>query len=220
MKKPRISYIDPATTDAAMQAEFERCATRGHAAAGEPGGPRACAGGVLVVRQHLARRVPHRRRRPRHQGAVPALRVALGDVRVLRQPALDEGGERRRGDRGPRQGPDQFRELDPLRREAEGRPLLRRGDHLGPAGRRQVLGAAAPAFQRAGAGRDRLFRRASPWASSAGCARSTSSTIRCWSAPSGSMAPGFETEDALKRSKADPNYWANKKPARASEAAE
>jgi len=35
-----------------------------------------------------------------------------------------------------------------------------------------------------------------------------------------SMAPGFETEDALKRSKADPNYWANKKPARASEAAE
>ena len=36
----------------------------------------------------------------------------------------------------------------------------------------------------------------------------------------GSMAPGFETEDALKRSKADPNYWANKKPARGSEAAE
>ena len=37
---------------------------------------------------------------------------------------------------------------------------------------------------------------------------------------SGSMAPGYETEDALKRTKADPNYWANKKPARASEAAE
>ena len=37
---------------------------------------------------------------------------------------------------------------------------------------------------------------------------------------SGSMAPGFETEDALKRSKADPTYWANKKPARSSEAAE
>jgi alkylhydroperoxidase family enzyme len=36
----------------------------------------------------------------------------------------------------------------------------------------------------------------------------------------GSMAPGFETEDALKRSKADPNYWANKRPARAPEAAE
>jgi alkylhydroperoxidase family enzyme len=37
---------------------------------------------------------------------------------------------------------------------------------------------------------------------------------------SGSMAPGFESEEALKRSKSDPNYWANKKPARASEAAE
>jgi alkylhydroperoxidase family enzyme len=37
---------------------------------------------------------------------------------------------------------------------------------------------------------------------------------------SGSMAPGFESEDALKRSKSDPTYWANKKPSRASEAAE
>jgi alkylhydroperoxidase family enzyme len=27
---------------------------------------------------------------------------------------------------------------------------------------------------------------------------------------SGSMAPGFENEDALKRAKADPNYWARK----------
>ena len=29
MKKPRISYIDPASTDAAMQAEFARCAREG-----------------------------------------------------------------------------------------------------------------------------------------------------------------------------------------------
>jgi hypothetical protein len=28
-----------------------------------------------------------------------------------------------------------------------------------------------------------------------------------------SMAPGFETEDALKRSKSDPNYWVHKKAA-------
>ena len=28
----------------------------------------------------------------------------------------------------------------------------------------------------------------------------------------GSMAPGFETEAALKRSKAAPDYWAKKKP--------
>ena len=219
MKKPRISYIDPATTDAAMQAEFARCATRGHAAAGEPGGPRPCAGGVLVVRQHLARHLPHRHRRPRHQGAVPALRVALGDVRVLRQPALDQGGERRRGGRGPRQGPDQFRE--PRRATTSSRRPLSPTPRRSPgtcrsttsSGRGCTSTSASRSWSRS------AISSPSPWASSAGCARSTSSTIRCWSAQSGSMAPGFETEDALKRSKADPTYWANKRPAR-SEAAE
>jgi hypothetical protein len=29
---------------------------------------------------------------------------------------------------------------------------------------------------------------------------------------SGSMAPGFENEEALKRAKADPNYWARNAP--------
>ena len=53
-----------------------------------------------------------------------------------------------------------FESLDAVQREAEGRAVLCRGDHLGPAGRRQVLGAAAQALQRAGAGRDRLFHRA------------------------------------------------------------
>jgi alkylhydroperoxidase family enzyme len=37
---------------------------------------------------------------------------------------------------------------------------------------------------------------------------------------SGSMAPGFETEDALKRAKADPNYWVKNPAAPRSEAAE
>jgi len=36
----------------------------------------------------------------------------------------------------------------------------------------------------------------------------------------GSMAPGFETEEAVKRSKVDANYWAKKTAASASEAAE
>ena len=35
----------------------------------------------------------------------------------------------------------------------------------------------------------------------------------------GSMAPGFEDMDALKRSKSDPNYWAKKKPNPSSSAA-
>jgi alkylhydroperoxidase family enzyme len=37
---------------------------------------------------------------------------------------------------------------------------------------------------------------------------------------SGSMAPGFETEEALRRAKADPDYWARRSPAARGEAAE
>ena len=132
---------------------------RRHPASGKPGDPGPCAGRVLVLRQFLARCVQERRRRPRHQGTLPHLRLAFGAVRVLRQPALDQGGEaRHRRGRLPRS--HQLRELEPLRRAAERGAILCRGDHLGSAGRRQVLGAAAQAFQRARAGRDRLFRRA------------------------------------------------------------
>ena len=51
---------------------------RGNAAAGKLGDPRACAGLLLVLRQFLERHLPQRRARSRHQGAVPAVRVALG----------------------------------------------------------------------------------------------------------------------------------------------
>jgi hypothetical protein len=34
------------------------------------------------------------------------------------------------------------------------------------------------------------------------------------------MAPGFADEEALKRSKSDPDYWAKKPASRANEAAE
>jgi alkylhydroperoxidase family enzyme len=37
---------------------------------------------------------------------------------------------------------------------------------------------------------------------------------------SGSMAPGFETEDALRKSKSSPDYWARKAPASSTQAAE
>jgi hypothetical protein len=37
---------------------------------------------------------------------------------------------------------------------------------------------------------------------------------------SGSMAPGFETADALVRSKSSPDYWARKDAAAATQAAE
>jgi hypothetical protein len=184
------------------------CARR-HPASREPGDPRPRAGSFLVVRQLMARRVQERRRRPRHQGALPHLRLALGAVRVLRQPALDQGGEAGRG-RGRLPRPDRFRELEPLRRAAEGGAGLCRGDHLGSACRRQILGAPAQAFQRAGAGRDRLFRGPDHGAAALAAHpqhRAPSDSRR----PDASMAPGFESEEVLKRSKQATDYWAKSK---------
>ena len=212
MKKPRISYIDPATTDAAMQAEFARCATRRHAAAGKPGGPRPRAGGVLVVRQHLARHLPHRHRRPRHQGAVPALCVALGDVRVLRQPALDEGGQRRRGGRGPRQGPDQLRDLDRSYDEKQKAALSYA----------EAITWDLPVDDKFWARLHKHFSE--PELVEIGYFIAITMGQQRWLrtldiehhqvlvGESGSMAPGFETEDALKRSKADPTTGRTRSP--------
>ena len=84
---------------------------RGHAAAGKLGGARACAGLLLVLRQCLARHLPQRGARSRHQGALPALCVALGDLRILRQSTFGEGHHQRRTDRGPGSGPAQLREI-------------------------------------------------------------------------------------------------------------
>ena len=133
---------------------------RGHAAAGKLGDPRACAGLLLVLRQFLARYFPQRRARSPRQGIVPALRLALGDLRILRQPALGEGDDQRRPDRRPRAGPAELREIHALRRPPEGGAGLCRSDRLASHHRRRVLGAHAQAFQRAGAGRARLHDRA------------------------------------------------------------
>ena len=48
----------------------------------------------------------------------------------------------------------------------------------------------------------------SPWASSAGCARSTSSIIRCWPAPMRRWRPGSRRRGALARASPTPDYWA------------
>src|SRR6185436_17344623 len=72
---------------------------RRHAASRKLGGARARSGGLLVVRQLVARSFSQWRMRAPDQGALPPLCVALGAMRLLRKPTLDEGGERR-NDRG------------------------------------------------------------------------------------------------------------------------
>ncbi len=100
MSKPRISYVDPATVkDPAMLAEFDRCAREGTPRP-ESQAIRAHVPAVFwsfanswrdVFKNGVADHA--------HQGAVPHLRLALGAVRVLRQPALDQGGQGRRSSR-------------------------------------------------------------------------------------------------------------------------
>src|SRR4051794_25797288 len=63
-----------------------RCAPR-HAAAREPGDPRARPGGAALVLAQLAGGVPRRRPRAPLQGAVPGLRLADDRLPLLRLPA-------------------------------------------------------------------------------------------------------------------------------------
>ena len=196
MTKPRISYIDPATITTRRCSPNSSVAPRGHAAAGKPGGPRPCAGGVLVVRQYLARRLQERRRRPQDQGAVPHLRVALGAVRILRQPALDQGGQG--GPQGRRLlRPDQFRESrrattsgrrrrSPMPRRSPG--ICRSTTHSGRActsisASRELVEIGY--FVAITMGQQRWLRTLNI------------EHHQILAGTDGSMAPGFETEDAL-----------------------
>ena len=87
----RISYVPLEDMTPEMRAEMERCAREGT--------PRPESS---AIRAHVPaafwffanswqRPVPRGRPRARAQGAVPRLHLALGQVRVLRQPALREG---------------------------------------------------------------------------------------------------------------------------------
>ena len=102
MAKQRISYVPLEKMDAEDARGNGALPARRDAAAGKLGRPRPRAGVLLVLRRFLEQHLPQRRARPRHQGAVPALRVALGAVRILRQPALGEVDLQRRADRGAR----------------------------------------------------------------------------------------------------------------------
>ena len=157
--KQRISYVPLEKMDAKMRAEMERCQREGT--------PRPESSAVRAhvpacfwfFAEFLEQHLPQRRARPRRQGTVPAVRVALGAMRILRQPALGQVGGQRRADRRPRHGPAELREIDQIQRAAEGRARLCRGDHLASQHRRRLLGPHAPQFQRAGAGRARLHDR-------------------------------------------------------------
>ena len=219
MSKPRISYIDPATvSDPAMKAEFERCAREGT--------PRPES---QAVRAHVPAtfwsfaKTWHDVFR---NGVADHQVKELCRVYVSRSVLCEFCGNQR-SIKAAKAGLKEddysdlinFEILDALQRQAESRARLRRGDHLGPAGRRRIVGAAAQALQRAGTGRDRLFRRDhhGPAALAAHAQHRASPDSR---RPDGSMAPGFETKDKLAESKKAADYWAKVAPKPASQAAE
>jgi hypothetical protein len=136
-------------------------------------------------------------------------------VRILRQPALDESGWRRRGDGGPRQGPDKLRIVDWQKAALS---------------YAEAITWDLPVDDKFWARLHKHFSE--PELVEIGYFIAITMGQQRWLrtldiehhqvlvGQSGSMAPGYETEDALKRTKADPNYWAKKKPARADQAAE
>ena len=156
--KQRISYVPLEAMTAGDAGRDGALRARGHAAAGELGGPRARPGRVLVLRQQLARPVPQRR--------LDHAIKELCRVYVSRSVKCEycgnqrsEQGARARARRGPVRRAAQLRERRRLRRAPEGRARLRGGDRLAPRHRRRVLGAHARALQRARAGRARLHDR-------------------------------------------------------------
>ncbi len=160
MKTPHISYVDPAkVTDKAMLAEFERCAREGT--------PRPESQAIRAHVPAVFWSFANSWRDVFKNGVADHDIKELCRVYVSRSVKCEFCGNQRSmkaaiagSGRGRLSRPDQLRILAALRRAPEGGAVLCRGDHLGSAGRRRLLGAAEKAFQRAGAGRDRLFRRA------------------------------------------------------------
>src|SRR3954449_9816304 len=107
-----------------------------HAAAREPGDPRARAGGAAVLQPQLGGRLPQRRARAPHQGAVPGLRLADDRLPLLRLPTVSPGW-RARAVGGSLHGAPGVRGVRALRRAPEGRARLHERDRVEPARRRR-----------------------------------------------------------------------------------
>ena len=220
MSKPYISYIDPKTMkDAAMLAELDRCKSYGT--------PRPESQAIRAHVPAVFWSFANSWRDVFHTGIADHGIKELCRLYVSRSVLCEFCGNQRSikaakaGDVIEDHTKDliNFEVVDEVQREAEGRPLLCRGDHLGPAGRREVLGAAAQALQRAGAGRDRLFHRADH--GSAALAAHPQHRAPPDPAGRGRLdGAGLRDEDALQKSKAQADYWAKQALKPRTEAAE
>ncbi len=170
MPKPRISYVDPATVkDPAMIAEFERCAREGTPRP-ESQAMRAHVPAVFWSFANTWRDVFK-------NGVADHSIKELCRVYVSRSVLCEFCGNQR-SIKAAKAGlkEDDYSDLinfessPQLRRAAEGGALLCRGDHLGSAGGRRIVGRACTSISASPSWSRSAISSPSPWASSAGCA--------------------------------------------------
>ncbi len=140
MNKPRISYVDPKTVnDPAMLAEFDRCSREGT--------PRPESQAVRAHVPAVFWSFANSWRDVFKNGVADHGVKELCRIYVSRSVLCEFCGNQR-SIKAAKAGivEDDYRDLinfeifGALRRETEGRPVLRRGDHLGSAGGRRFLG--------------------------------------------------------------------------------
>ena len=219
MKKPRISYIDPATTDAAMQAEFARCAREGT--------PRPESQAVRAHVPAVFWSFANAWRDTFHTGVADHSIKELCRLYVSRSVMCEFCGNQRSMKAANAGAVVEDHVKDLINFETSTRYDDKQKAALSYA---EAITWDLPVDDPFWARLHKHFSE--PELVEIGYFIAITMGQQRWLrtldiehhqvlvGSGGSMAPGFETEDALKRSKADPNYWANKKPARGSEAAE
>jgi alkylhydroperoxidase family enzyme len=218
MSKPWISYVDPATTDAAMRGEFERCAREGTPRP-ESQAIRAHVPAVFWSFANSWRDVF------KHGVADHAIKE-LCRVYVSRSVLCEFCGNQR-SIKAAKQGviEDDYRDL--INFETSTRYDERQKAALSYA---EAITWDLPVDEKFWARLRKHFSE--PELVEIGYFIALTMGQQRWlrtlniehhqvlAGTDASMAPGFENEDALKRSKQEAEYWAKKPPSRASEAAE
>ena len=218
MSKPWISYIDPATTDAAMQAEFERCAAEGT--------PRPES---QAIRAHVPAAFwsfANTWRDVFKNGVADHSIKELCRIYVSRSVMCEFCGNQR-SMKAASQGLLEEDYADLINFESSKRYDARQKAALSYA---EAITWDLPVDEKFWARLHQHFSE--PELVEIGYFVAITMGQQRWlrtlniehhqvmAGTDGSMAPGFRTEEELARSKADPHYWAKQGPARTSEAAE
>ena len=218
MSKPYISYVDPATVDPAMQAEFERCAREGT--------PRPESQAVRAHVPAVFWSFANSWRDVFHQGVADHAIKELCRLYVSRAVKCEFCGNQR-SIKSAKAGMTEAATLDLINFESATRYDERQKAALSYA---EAITWDLPVDDAFWARLHRHFSE--PELVEIGYFIALTMGQQRWlrtlniehhqilAGLDGSMAPGFETEEALRRSKAAPDYWAKGAPKPHTQAAE